>query len=373
MHRVSALLFVLLLAPSCLAERYKLTFVPGSTAGEQLELIQHQIETQRKIEQMERFLQQFPNHEAGSYLLEWMHSYYARGNQPDQTLAMGERLLARHPDDFDAVWRCRRAAELKNDPALVRKWNERALQLAGKIVTAPKPQGMEESDWKQTLELARGLLDHEEYALFTKSLQLASTRERTAALESFLHRYPQSKYGAQIWPHLMNAYRAAGDGAKALAAADRLLAADPVNLDALLLSGHILLEQRKNFAKVQANGNRVLELMATQPKPKDMLPQEWEKRKDYYIGSAHLMIGNSYVNSNNFVMADKHLRVALPVLKGSGSTEAAILFYLGWANYNMEKYPESASYFRQCVEFGGQFGEQASKNIAAMQRERRIP
>ena len=85
------------------------------------------------------------------------------------------------------------------------------------------------------------------------------------------------------------------------------------------------------------------------------------------------MIGNTYVNSNNFAMADKHLRVALQYLRGSGATEAAVLFYLGWANYNMEKYPESAEFFRLCTAFGGQFGEQASRNVTAMQKERRIP
>lgn len=373
MRCVLALPFALLLAPWCMAERYKLTFIPGSKPGEQLELIEHQLETPRKIEQMERFLRSFPDHEAASYVLEWLLSYYVRGNQPDRALEAGERLLAKHPDDFDAMWRCRKAAEQKNDAALLRQWNERALKLAEKVVASPKPDDLDEQAWKQTTEVAKGLLEEEEYNVFLKALDVAAPKERALAIDAFLKRYPKSRYAPQVWPHLMNAYRSAGDMANALAAADKLLHVNPTNLDALLLSGQILLEQRMHYPKVLANGTRVLELVANQPKPEELSPREWEKRKNYYIGAANLMLGNTYVNTNNFVMADKHLRIALPHMRGAERAEVAILFFLGWANYNMEKYAEAAEFFRQCAPFGGQFGEQASRNLTAMQRERRIP
>jgi tetratricopeptide (TPR) repeat protein len=373
MRRFSAPLIAILFASACLAERYKLTFIPGSPAGEQLELIQHQIETSRKIEQMEWFVKNFPEHEAVSYILEWLQVFYSRANDHAKVIETGERLLAKHPDDFDAVWRCRTAAQQSNDPGQLQKWNSRALQLAATMVVSPKPTDIDDATWQQTLALAKGLLEHAEYEQFTNSLQPTSPREKVLALEAFLAKYPKSKYAAQIWPHLMNAHRALGDSAKALSAATKLLANDPANIDALLLTGQILLEQRSNYAKVQANGARVLELVAKQAKPQDMTPQEWQKRKDYYIGSAHLMIGNTYVNSNNFVMADKHLRAALPYMKGSGQTEGAILFYLGWANYNLEQYEVAAGFFRMCTAFGGQFGEQAARNVSAMKRERRIP
>lgn len=363
MSRIFTFLFALLFALAASAERYKLTFVPGSPAGEQLELIQHQIETSRKIEQIEWFLKVFPQHEAGAYLLEWMQSYYARGNNHARTIETGERLLALHPDDFDAIWRCRTAAEKAGDKAAFAKWNTRALEIAAKIVRGPRPPNVDDPTWKQTIDVAKGLLENEEYEVFTAALLLNSPREKIAALERFNTKYPLSKYAVQIWSHLMPLYRAQADNPKALYAATKLLLADPANIDALLLSGQIMLEQRTNYAKIQAHGQRILELAAKLP----------ADRQGYYAGAAQLMIGNTYVNSNNFAMADKHLRAALPYMKGMGSTEAAVLFYLGWANYNMEKYPEAAAYFQQCSTFGGQFGEQASRNITAMQRERRIP
>ncbi|MBS1829121.1 MAG: hypothetical protein JST93_27705 [Acidobacteria bacterium] len=363
MSRILAVLFALLFASALSAERYKLIFVPGSPAGEQLELIQHQIETTRKIEQIEWFLKVFPNHEAVSYLLEWMQTYYSRGSNHAKVIDTGERLLVLHPDDFDAVWRCRTAAEKSNDKEAFSKWHRRAIQLAAKIVAGTRPADMDDPTWKQTIDVAKGLLENEEYEVFTAALLLSTPREKITALEAFNTKYPLSKYAPQIWSHLMPLYRAQADNSKALYAATKLLLADPANIDALLLSGQIMLEQRTNYPKIQAHGQRVLDLAAKLP----------ADRQGYYAGAAQLMIGNTYVNSNNFVMADKHLRAALPYVKGTGNTEAAVLFFLGWANYNMEKYPEAAAYFQQCTVFGGQFGEQASRNITAMQRERRIP
>jgi tetratricopeptide (TPR) repeat protein len=360
---VRALLFAFLLPSFAPAERHKLTFVPGSPAGEQLELIQHQIETARKIEQMEWFLKTFPKHEANAYLLEWMQTFYARGNNHPKVIEAGERLLALYPDDFDAIWRCRVAAEKLNDKALLEKWNTRALQQAAIIVVNSRPAEIDETAWKQTIEMAKGLLENQEYERFNAALQLTAPREKIAALEAFAAKYPLSKYGPSTWSHLLPLYRAQADNSKALYAATKLLLIDPNNIDALLLSGQIMLEQRGNYPKIQAHGQRVIDLAAKLPADKQA----------YYLGAAQLMVGNTYVNTNNFAMADKHLRLALPYLKGSGNTEAAVLFFLGWANYNMEKYPEAADYFQQCTAFGGQFGEQASKNITAMQGERRIP
>jgi len=373
MRSFVAFVLAVLLAPLCSGQRYKLTYVPGSPAGEQLELIQHQIETSRKIEQVEWFLKVFPDHEAVPHLLEWLQTYYSRENQVGKVMEYGERLLAKHADDFDAIWRCRAAAERSKDAALLQKWNARAMQMAPKLASMAKPVNINDAAWKQTLEMAKGLLEHEEYDHYARSLQPGSTKEKVVALEGFLTKYPASKYAGQVWPYLMGAYRSLADNGKALLAANRVLSADPVNIEALLMTGQILLEQRSNNAKVQSIGARVVELASKQGKPKDMSPQEWERKKDYYVGTAELMVGNTYVHSNNFAMADKHLRVALPYMRGSGATEAAILFYLGWANYNMERYTESAEFFRQCTAFGGQFGEQAARNVTAMKRERRIP
>jgi tetratricopeptide (TPR) repeat protein len=368
---VAGCLCFLLAVPPCLAQRYKLEFTLGSPEGEQLELIQHQIDTRRKIDQILRFLAQFPKDKSASYLYEWLQIYYSRSNEPDKVLLYGEKLLALHPDDFDALYRADQAAAKQGDAAVAAKWHGRLLALCEQIAGKPAPGEEDPKAWAQAQELAQGLLAQREYDQFTKAIQ-AEPKAKTVLLEEFLKKYPNSAYTDQVWPHLMNAYRGIGDQGKALATAERMLARHPDDLDALLLSGQIEIERRTNLPKVIATGNRIIQTVSSQPRPNGVAVREWEKRKAYYLGSAYLMVGNAYVNQNNFEQADRSLRQSLPYMRGRDQVEAAILFYLGWANYHMEKYAEAAEFFRQCTGITGPYSEQASRNLNSLRLERGV-
>lgn len=366
------LLLLLLPAMNVLAQRYKMVYTPGTNEGELLELIEHQIDTHRKIDQIERFLQRYPNHGAVSHLLEYLQSLFLRANEPDKSLAYGEQLLARHPLDLDAMFRCQKAAEMKKDQVLVKAWEDRILQLAKKLTSETQPKDIDPQVWKQSVEIAQGMLEHREYDEFTKALEASPPKVKAAALEDFARKYSNSKYLPQIWPHLMNLYRSMGDTVKAVAAADKILAADPGDPDALLISSQIMLDRRSNYAKIVANGQRVLKEVPTRAKPANYSEEEWEQRKNYYLGSANMLIGNTFVNQNVFPAADRYLRQALVYLKGGDQTHAALLFYIGYANYYMENYKEAAAFFRQCMQIPGPFNEQASRNLGVMKAERRL-
>jgi len=368
---VAGCLCIALAVPPCVAQRYKLEFTFGSPEGEQLELIDHQIDSSRKIEQIFRFLAQFPKHKCASYLYEWLQTYYSRSHETEKVILYGEKLLALQPEDFDALYRADQAAAKQGDPAVAAKWHDRLLALCEKIAGKPAPDGEDPKAWAQTQDLVKGLLAQREYDQFTKAIQ-AEPKAKTVLLEKFISNYPNSAYTGQVWPHLMNAYRGMGDTAKALGAAERMLARHPDDLDALLLSAQIEMERRTNLAKVIAAGNRIIQTVSSRTPPDGVPAREWEKRKAYYLGSAFLMVGNAYVNQNNFEQADRALRQSLPYMKDRGQVEAAILFYLGWANYHMERYAEAADFFRQCTGIAGPYSEQASRNLNSLKQERGV-
>jgi tetratricopeptide (TPR) repeat protein len=218
------------------------------------------------------------------------------------------------------------------------------------------------------------MLAEREYKEYRAAFDAPSPKLKAQMFEDFLRKYPKSQYEIQTWPQLMTLYRNAGDNARATAAAYQVLSRDADDPDALLMVSQILLERRTEHAKAIANANHVLQTVPRRPKPENYTAADWERRKAHYIGTAHLQIGNAYVNQNNFAQADKFLRASLPFVKGIDGTEAAVVFYLGWANYQMEHYKEAASFFRQCVALagGGPFGEQALRNLTALKTERRI-
>lgn len=246
------------------------------------------------------------------------------------------------------------------------------MAIAPKVATGKQPADIDAAMWKESVDVAKGLLEQEEYAEFAKAVETQDQNEKIRLLENFQRAYPKSRYSDRIWPQLLSAHRITGDTNKALQIAEKMMIADPNDLDALIVSAQIMLERKISYTKVIANSNRVLQVLATKPRPEGQSAADWEKRRSYYLATANLLLGNASVNTNAFASADRYLRAALPYFRGAEQTQAGILFYLGWTNYHLENYKEAANFFRACVNLGGAFGDQAMQNLTALKAERRI-
>lgn len=359
--------------PVLAQQRYQLKYVPGTESGGQIELIQHHLDVGKKVEHIQRFLERYPTHESTDYLMEYLMVVHTQGQAWDKVIEWGEKLTARHPEDLDAVYRMATAAERLNDPAKKQSYQKRLIAVATATVAAKQPPKDLAADlWTANQALAKEILEREETTIFIAAVSEKDVRTKIRLCESFQKTYPKSKHVDQLWPHLLAAYRAVGDQHKTLWAAEKLLGTDPTDLDALLLIAQSSMDTRANYAKVITNANRILQNVQSKQRPAGYSPEEWDKRKAYYIGTANLLLGNVFVNQNAFQPADKHLRAALNYYRTADQTQAGILFYLGWSNYHLERYQEAAGYFRQCMSITGPFKDQAWKNITAMKNERRI-
>ena len=81
--------------------------------------------------------------------------------------------------------------------------------------------------------------DPTEYNDYTNAVGQSTPAAKAAAIETFLTKYPNSVVKNDMLEQLMAAYQQAGDMAKTLSTADRLLASDPGNLRALAISVYI--------------------------------------------------------------------------------------------------------------------------------------
>ena len=81
--------------------------------------------------------------------------------------------------------------------------------------------------------------DPAEYNDYTNAVGQSTPAAKSAAIETFLTKYPNSVVKNDLLEVLMAAYQQSGDMAKTLSTADRLLAADPGNLRALAISVYI--------------------------------------------------------------------------------------------------------------------------------------
>jgi tetratricopeptide (TPR) repeat protein len=369
---LAAAVFVLLI-PATLAQRYSPVANPDSQEAQFIDLINLQSEETKKLALLEQFTQRYPKHQAVSWAYEQLQLSAIQASQWDRALTFGEKLVQINPDDMDTAQLNIKAAESKGDRTTLKLWTDYASRVAQRILESPPPKDPEQlEEWKKRTAIASQYAVQDEYALYKKALESGDPRQQIKLLDELLKRNSDTTYLPQALVIYLNAYRATGDHRNALLSAERILKTDPNHEDALLTAAEAYLQRGSAPDKVLAYSARIVAVMNTKKKPAIVRQEDWDRKKSIYIGTAHWMIGNTFIAQNRFVQADTALRAALPMLRHNEQSSASILFYLGWANYKMENFVEAARFYKQCSVLHGQFQEQALKNLSVIRSEQGI-
>jgi tetratricopeptide (TPR) repeat protein len=361
-----------LLTQPVMAQRYSITVDPDSKEGQFLDLVNLQSDESKKLSLLEQFTQRFPQHQAISWAYEQLHLAAFQAGQWDRALTFGERLVQINPNDMDAAQMNITAAESKGDPTTVKLWTDYMMRTAQRVLESPPPKDPEAlEEWKRRTAFAAQYAAHDEYAIYTKALHSGDPRVQIKLLDELLKRNPDTAYLPQALVIYLNAYRATGDGRNALLIAERTLKIDPNSEDALMMVAEGSLQHGASD-RVLGYSAKLIQVMNTKKKPSIVRQEDWDKKKLHYTGTAYWMIGNIYISQSRFGQADSALRAALPMLRQSSQSSATILFYLGWANYKMENFTEAIRFYKQCMAIGGQYQEQAIKNLTVIRNEQGI-
>jgi tetratricopeptide (TPR) repeat protein len=355
------------------AQRYPMNADPDSPEGQFLELIGIQTDEAQKSALMEQFAAQFPKHQAVSWAYEQIQNSAFRAGQWDRALAFGEKLQQLHPDDLETARLNMKAAELKGDKTAARLWSDYAQRIAQRVLQSPPPKDPEQlEEWKRRTATVSRYAAQDEYAIYKKALESGDPKQKIKLLDDLLKRNPDTQYLPQALIIYLNSYRALQDDKNAALYAERILKSDQTNEDALLIGAEAYARSGSSSGKVAAYSAKLIEVMKTKRKPDIVRQEDWDKKKALYTGLAYWMIGNVHIQQNRFAQADAALREALPLVRQNEQSAASILFYLGWANYKMEKFAEAVRYYKQCMAFGGQFHDQAAKNLSVILTEQGI-
>ncbi len=351
------------------AERYALISDPASSEGQYLNLIGLQSTVAEKIALLDRFTRNHPQHQSIPWVYEQLQIALIEAGELDRAIATGEKLIEICPDDLEAARRNQKAAELKGNREQVERWTDYAIRVAQKIVESPAPKDAGALElWNEAAALAAPVAAQGEYMLYQQAAA-ASPRERIRLLDELVRRNPGSAYLPQALGLYMQAYRILGDHQHALEYAEKILAKDDQNEDAILVAAEEYLERKSPNAVRYAA--KLIALMRTKPRPATVREEDWTKKRADYTGAASWIVGATYISTNQFAEAERMLRQALACLKESDNRIAPVLFYLGWANYKLGNLDEALRFYRQCSAMKSEFQEQASKNLQAISVERR--
>jgi tetratricopeptide (TPR) repeat protein len=351
--------FLILVAFSCaaLAQRHKLEEVDSEKPeGKLLQQIMQENDAAKRTPMLEQFATQYPKHEGAAWVLDQLLQTYVKAGDADKAIAAGDRLIAIDPDDPEANLQSLKAAEIKKDPALIKKYAVGTAAAARKLPPAEA-------------ESAKYFASNADFSLYRAAAESRDPKVTILLGEALVAQSPKGEYTPKLAATLFNAYRQANDSAKALAFAERTLADDQSSEDMLLFVTDAYSQQKKEPQKVHDYSAKAVAILESKPKPEGVADADWATRKNLMLGVAHYMNGKQYYNESNFAKADSELRAALPLVDGNAAMKPEVLYLLGFASYKLDKPQEAANYYRACSALKSPFQALATKNLAGVKAQ----
>jgi hypothetical protein len=161
--------------------------------------------------------------------------------------------------------------------------------------------------------------DPQEYNAYINAIQQKDATARISGLEAFLTQYPNSIMKVAALQTLMQDYQQAGNQAKTLDAATKLVAADPTNERAMFLLAYFdrLKAQggdanaTQDLADAKKYGQMGLDGLSKFAKPDAMSDADFQKMKDQMTGVFNAALGLAALTAKDYDTARKDLRAAV--------------------------------------------------------------
>jgi tetratricopeptide (TPR) repeat protein len=371
--KFSAVVFTLALATCVSAQRFKLAEVnTEKPEGQLLQQIGQESDEAKKLALLEQFAAKFQADKSAGWVYEQMQAAYMKANSPDKAIEAGEKIIALDPEHVEASHQNLKAAEAKKDPALIKKWAGETSRIAQKVISSPKPNDADEAEsWAKRVDWSKQVKIYADYALYAAALQVPDPKKKIELIEALQAQNPQSEYLPKTTPTLFVAYRQAGDNEKAVALAEKTLATDQSDEDMLLVVADSYLQKKRDPDKVHAYSAKIVEIMNSKPKPEGVSDTDWQNHKNTFVGIAHYMSGKLYYLEGKFAPADKELREALPLVQNNAQLQPETLFFLGFANFKLQKVQDAFTFYKQCAAVKSSLTPTCAKNVTAIQAQYR--
>lgn len=371
-----AALALLLAVGAAGADRHKLDVDPESQDGILLQRIEQEPTLPRKLALLEKYVAQYPKTTSIAWVYEQLLPIYMDAKQYDQVIATAEALLAVDPNDLDSAHDALQSAEALNNPDLMEKYASLAWDLATGTLEHPKPADPDDvPDWAKQMAFAKDCLAYSEFTLATLASKQEDDQKRDKLVQELQQRNPKSTYLEMAKkPTVIDL--ASLDPAKALQIAEDGLEKDPNNEDFLMTVADHYMSLDKDLPRVLSYSLRILDIMPTKEKPKDVSDADWAKKRAKFTGWASWMAGVVYGKQARYGLSDRYLRNALEYVGQNPRLLAAAYFYLGYDNYALaaelgdkSRAVEAVKFSKMCAALDSPFHSLALKNLEALRNE----
>ena len=282
-------------------------------------------------------------------------------------------------DDLDDSFAALKKAQEGKNVEEVLTLAAQTSELARKEAARQKPSDADEQHWKDRMEFAKQVDSFSEYALSATAIQPGLAPAKVVELmDILLKQNAKSQYVAQATGVYLAALGKAGGADKQLAGADKVLAGNPNNEDALfaLAQGNM----GRSPDRALGFANRLVTVMRSKAKPEGVSDADWNNKKNAMLGQGYYIAGAISATKQIWPDTERNIRAALPLIGKDPGILGPAYFYLGLASYQMgkltadrAKIQEGQKYSEESAKIAGPMQAQAARNAATIRQELATP
>ena len=214
------------------------------------------------------------------------------------------------------------------------------------VASPPRPSNVSDADWQKALQDAATQSsewrDRMAGAFFQILPRVTDANKRIETLDKFAKAYPETtgKTAGQLNFQFAVAYAMANQIEKADDFAEKAIAADPTNVEALNLAAYdYAIQRRVNSDKAAGYAKKALELTQAMKKPEGMPDDQFKKVQNNTLGMAHLTLGYLAFlkagKTHRVGPAIQEFKTAADLLEANPALQGQTLYLLGSAYENL--------------------------------------
>lgn len=305
------------------------------------DLVQQALEsetTDEKIELLESYVQQYPEHDLIDYVHLLLQESHLEKENWAKSAEHGKVVMEFVSDDLDVLHNLTKALEGAQDWAALLPHLLSTKPHADKAAAVQPFEDADEEEmelWKGEVDYAKGILDYVEYSLFTSTYKQTDPATKLKYLDALLEHFPQGKFVGQAQDQVVQAARQAGDMAKMAQAMKASLETNDTNEQYLYTLAELSLSSQQ-VVEARGYAKRLLEVLASKPKPENVAEEAWAAHKTQFGGYGNLIMGKILVveagdkDKDKFREARTFLLEAVDPIKAQGGANyQALSYFLG--------------------------------------------
>jgi tetratricopeptide (TPR) repeat protein len=322
----------------------KIIIPAGTPADHDLQAISSEPDAAKKLALYQDFVQKYSSDPAAVAYGDWQISqaYQASGDLA-KALDFGDKALAGSPRNLDILVSQASIAQQAKDNTRLMQYAAKGGAVCNSIEKQTKPEGANAEDFqkqvaddKAATASSCGFL---EAAGFNVIASETDAKTRMADIDAYSDAFPDSRFQSQVSSYAMYTLGPGqlNDQARLFAYGEKVLAANPNSLPALLLLAGATVDDPKpgSIAKAVTYSQKAIEVAkADEP--------DADKPRKLSAGVAHSILGYAYIKQNKTAAAIPELKSAVGLLKDQDEQQYSIALYrLGFAYAKLNKLTEA--------------------------------